>query len=153
MARPIKLTPEIEKKILDAIRMGNYLETAAAYANIARSTFYNWIKRGEKEIQRVNQNPRCKIKKSEKPFVDFKHKVDQALAEAEMRDVQIILRAASDDWRAAAWRLERRYPDKWSKKDRHEVTGQDGGPIEIKNYKETLKRKIESMAQRTKMNK
>src|SRR4051812_43385187 len=33
-----------------------------------------------------------------------------------------VSRAAEDDWRASAWILERRYPDRWGKADRD-----DGG--------------------------
>ncbi len=33
------------------------------------------------------------------------------------------------NWQAAAWRLERKMPHKWG---RHEVTGADGGAIQVK---------------------
>jgi len=42
MARPTKLTPAVQKKIVDAIKAGNYMETAAAYAGISKQTLYNW---------------------------------------------------------------------------------------------------------------
>jgi len=34
-------------------------------------------------------------------------------------------------WQAAAWKLERRYPDKYGRRTRHEVTGAEGGPVEL----------------------
>ena len=40
--RPSKRNPEVEKKILDALRTGAYLETAAAYAGIHRDTLNEW---------------------------------------------------------------------------------------------------------------
>jgi len=46
VARPEKLTPEVQQKIVDAIRLGNYIETAAAYAGISKSTLYDWLKKG-----------------------------------------------------------------------------------------------------------
>jgi hypothetical protein len=34
------------------------------------------------------------------------------------------------EWQALAWQLERRFPQWFSRKTRHEVTGADGGPIQ-----------------------
>ena len=114
--RPTKLNFDTHNKIISAIRAGNYIETAAAYAGINKSTLYDWLKRGEREKQRVAQNPRYKIRKSEKPYVEFSNAVEKALAEAEVRDVAIIAKAAEEQWQAAAWRLERKFPDRWGRK-------------------------------------
>ena len=40
--------------------------------------------------------------------------VEKAQAESESRDVALIAKAASEDWRAAAWRLERKAPRRYS---------------------------------------
>lgn len=114
--RPTKLNIDTHNKIISAIRAGNYIETAAAYAGIDKSTLYDWLKRGEREKQRVAQNPRYNIRKSEKPYVEFSNAVEKALAEAEVRDVAIIAKAAEEQWQAAAWRLERKFPDRWGRK-------------------------------------
>jgi hypothetical protein len=42
MARPSKYTPEVVKRVTDAIKLGATYELAAAYAGIAESTFYDW---------------------------------------------------------------------------------------------------------------
>lgn len=118
MGRPSKLTPELQERIVQAIRAGNYIETAAAYAGIAKSTLYDWLKRGA----------RAKTGK----YRAFSDAVQRALAEAEVRDVAIIGKAAQEQWQAAAWRLERKFPERWGRKDRHEVTGESGGPLTIK---------------------
>ena len=115
--RPTKLNIDTHNKIISAIRAGNYIETAAAYAGINKSTLYDWLKRGEREKQRVAQNPRYNIRKSEKPYVEFSNAVEKALAEAEVRDVAIIAKAAEDQWQAAAWRLERKFPDRWGRRN------------------------------------
>jgi len=128
--RPTKLNFDTHNKIITAIRAGNYIETAAAYAEINKSTLYDWLKRGEREKQRVAKNPRYKIRKSEKPYVEFSNAVEKALAEAEIRDVAIIAKAAEEQWQAAAWRLERKFPDRWG---RRVLDVEHKGKLEVKN--------------------
>ena len=138
MARPTKLTPELQDEIIKVIRSGNYIETACAYVGINKSTFYDWLKRGAREKDRIAKNPRAKVRKSEKPFVDFSNAIEKALAHAEIRDVAIIGKAAEENWQAAAWRLERKFPDRWGRKDKYslEHSGKDGGPIETSHTEE-----------------
>ncbi|TDD73383.1 hypothetical protein E1293_31475 [Actinomadura darangshiensis] len=38
---------------------------------------------------------------------------------------------APPDWRAAAWVLERRHPDGFARPSQLQVSGPDGGPVEI----------------------
>lgn len=128
--RPTKLTSEIQNKIVTAIRAGNYIETAAAYAGISKNTLYDWLKRGAREKERLERNPRARIKKSEAPYVEFSDAVEKAMAEAEIRDVAIIAKAAEENWQAAAWRLERKYPERWGRREKIEHVGKDDGPIE-----------------------
>lgn len=130
MARPTKLNPTVQQKIISAIRAGNYIETAAAYAGISKNTLYVWLRRGEREKQRIAKNPRCKVKKKELPFVEFADAVEKALADAEVRDVAIIAKAAEEQWQAAAWRLERKFPDKWG---RRKLDVEHKGQVEVKN--------------------
>lgn len=127
MARPTKLNFDTHNKIITAIRAGNYIETAAAYAGVNKSTLYEWLKRGEREKQRVAENPRYRIRKSEKPYVEFSNAVEKALAEAEIRDVAIIAKAAEEQWQAAAWRLERKFPDRWGRKGKVDLSADKDG--------------------------
>ena len=128
MARPTKLNKDIQNKIVTAIKMGNYIETAAAVAGINKTTLYDWLKRGEREKQRVENDSRKKIRKSEAIYVEFSNAVEKALAEAEARDVMLISKAANTQWQAAAWRLERKFPDRWGRK-----VIEHRGSLEVKN--------------------
>ncbi len=106
--RPCKLTPELQERIVQVIATGNYVETAAAFAGISKDTFYNWMKKGARG--------------EGAKFVAFSDAIQKALAQAEIVDVAMIARAAESQWQAAAWRLERRNPERWGRRDRLTVT-------------------------------
>lgn len=119
MGAPTKLTPDVQKAILAYIRAGAYVETAAAAAGIDKTTFYDWLKRGAAQRKGI--------------YRDFSNAVEKAQAEAEIRDIARIDKAASDGvWQAAAWRLERKHSERWGRKDVVKHTGNDGdGVIKI----------------------
>lgn len=100
MTRPTKLNDQIKEKIVQRIRAGNTLDTAARSAGISESTFHRWIRKG-KDQERG-------------PYREFYEDVQQARADAEARHVAQIAEAAKGNWRAAAWWLERNFPDKWA---------------------------------------
>lgn len=124
--RPTKLTPELQNRIATLIRAGNYVETAAASAGVSKNTIYDWLRRGAREKQRIAKNPRLRIIKKEAPFVEFSDVIEKAQADSESRDVALIAKAAEEQWQAAAWRLERKFPDRWGRKldVKQEVQGQ-----------------------------
>lgn len=117
MGRPSKLTPEVSKQITDVIAAGNYIETAAAYAGIHKDTLYDWLKRGRAAKTGI--------------YSDFVEAVEQALAQAEVRDLAIIGKAANEVWQAAAWRLERRMPQKYGRRARVDHGTPDGKPFPV----------------------
>ena len=106
--RKSKLTPEVQDKILLHLRLGAYVETAAACAGIHKDTFYDWMKRGARGQQ---------------PYAAFAEAVNRAIAESESRDLATVLKASSKYWVAAAWRLERRFPERYGRFDRMKVEG------------------------------
>lgn len=102
--RPTKFTPEVTSKILTAIRAGNYVETAAAWAGVNKQTIYDWLRQGAAQ--------------EDGPFREFSDAVGEALAHAEVADLSQIGEAAKrGDWRASAWRLERRNPSRWGRQE------------------------------------
>jgi transposase len=115
VARPTKLTAQLEEKVVQAIRAGNYAEIACRAAGIAPSTFYRWLERGERETDGIHNH--------------FTQAVRLAEAEAEVHAVALVRRAMSDDWRAALAYLERRHPARWRRHSSTELTGPNGGPI------------------------
>lgn len=110
--RPTDCTPEITEIICAELREGLSIASACAAAGVHRSSFHEWVSRSD-------EGP---------PFSDFADATTKARA-AGTRALEVTVRtAAGTDWRAAAWMLERKAPEDWSK--RTEITGKDGGPIE-----------------------
>jgi transposase len=104
--RPTKLTPEVQERIAVLIRAGNTVEVAAGATGIGRGTFYEWMARGEKDGA------------ANRPHRNFRAAIEQARNESEAAMVARIAKAASNgSWQAAGWLLERRYPERWTKRE------------------------------------
>jgi transposase-like protein len=126
--RPTKLTEGVAEAIIESVRNGNYMDTAARAAGIHPDTLRNWRARGEEGGQRNAL------------YVEFFGALTRAEAEAEERAVKALGDAFTDDWRAASEYLRRRHPDRWSTQDRihgqvkhqheHEVSDQLDREIE-----------------------
>lgn len=111
--RKSKLTPERQERICELLRAGNYAGVAAKAAGIAESTFYAWIERGEKARTGA--------------FAEFAEAVKKAEAEGETAALEIIQTAALESWQAAAWLLERRFPQRWARANRDTARGETEG--------------------------
>lgn len=143
-AKQPKLTDELIENIINAMRAGAYVETAAVVNGVAKQTLYTWLK--------IANKPKCP-----KIYTRLLDAVERGFEECSMRDLMVIDKAANPDkmayklkdengeqiydkdglpvyikprladWQAAAWRLERR-SKKFSKTEKVEMTGKDGGP-------------------------
>ncbi len=96
-----KYTFELSKIITSAIEKGSSFEEASRLAGISRPTIYAWKKK----------------------YSGFADRLDQAVARQEISLVNQIIQ--SDDWRAKAFILERRFPDRWSKNRAIEINRTD----------------------------
>jgi len=146
-----KFTEAVQEIILDAIRAGNYLETAAACAGIHKQTFYGWLHRG------------ANAKEGDDIYRDFLDAVTRAMAQSEADAIEAIRQAGEahevtrtrttvkpllnngrqltdddgnpvfieetitettveTDWRALAWLLERRFSKRWGRREYLEST-------------------------------
>lgn len=153
MATPTKrgrktlLTEDRLKAITTMLRAGAYVDDACRSVGIHRSTFYNWIQRGN--IQRERLNAGLEIETDEQTFLDFLDAVEEADAEGIIGHVMNIDNAAKNGtWQASAWILERKQPRKWGRYDRTEISGPEGGPIQINVSTEELERKVARILER-----
>jgi hypothetical protein len=107
MARKTKYTPEVVKKLTDAIKLGATYQLACGYAGISFETFNEWRKA--------------------KP--EFSEQVSLAEGSGAVTWLAKIEKAASvGTWQAAAWKLERRYPQEYGRTVQ-EHQGKDGTPL------------------------
>jgi hypothetical protein len=109
-ARGYKYTPDRVKRFTDAVAVGATYQLAAKYAGISDDTYRNWMLK----------------------YPAFK----QAVADAEGRAAvgwlaKIEAEASNGNWTAAAWKLERRYPESYGRR----VTDVQGSmAVTIRDY-------------------
>jgi transposase len=104
MARPSKCTEAVAKKILAAIRAGNFREVAAEFAGIDPGTLMRWMKRkGE-------------------PYRSFRVALLEAERASEVLLVKRQMRFAEKDVKANQFLLERKFPERWGRRDRLDMT-------------------------------
>jgi hypothetical protein len=114
----IEHSPDTQERFINAIRAGNYANVAAQYAGIHVATYFRYMQLGAEQTRGV--------------YRDFHDAVKAAEAEAEARAVaNVQLAAQQGQWTASAWMLERKHPERWGRRERREITGADGAPIEI----------------------
>jgi hypothetical protein len=106
-----KLTPEMHVGICEALASGVYRQDAARYNGIGTTTFYRWMEVGEADHEAGVNSPQALLWEG----------VIQAEAKAKLRLSALISGAAVDDWKAAAWMLERKYPEEYGRRDRTEI--------------------------------
>lgn len=110
--RKTDLTPEVQKRICDALKAGNTRRASAIYGGIAERTFYNWMERGTNPRMTKEANPY----KEDEPYVQFVQAVTRAEAECEVWHVANIKKQADHDWRASVEWLKRRKSEDWTEK-------------------------------------
>jgi hypothetical protein len=104
--RPTKFEPAVTETILQSIRDGNPRSVAAAAAGVGKSTLMAWLALGR------GNGP------ADEAFRVFLDDVKRADAEAVAAFVAVIRQAAPASWQAAAWWLERHYPDQFGSQRR-----------------------------------
>lgn len=96
--RPCLLDKQRKTRLLSAIQKGMPLKHAAMLAGISYDTLNRWRMRGEE-------------KGAPSRFRQFCKALRHSQAVAMLRLVSHIQAAGKQDWRAAAWMLERRHPE------------------------------------------
>lgn len=89
-----------QRLVLRAIRRGCDLDSAADVSGVRQHVLREWLYRGAQP----DAPPQ---------FAKFARQFHAALAESELELVECVRGHAAEEWRAAAWLLERRHPERW----------------------------------------
>lgn len=100
--RPSKLTPDVQERILHALKLGASRPDAALFAGIGERTLREWMRLGAEE--------------PEGPFRELRAKVLEAETHVKVTLVGCVLKAAVSDWRAALALLQCRHPSEFGDK-------------------------------------
>ena len=114
--RPVKtqIHPHVEARICEALRLGMPYKLAAHYGGVTYQTLLNWKRRAEE---------------GESGFLSFVVAMNKAEAEGAIKLLMLIRAAAENPrhWRAAAWILERRWPEHYG---RHRTTSKPAATVD-----------------------
>jgi hypothetical protein len=100
--KPIPIEPYIDK-LEQAILIGATYELAAMYAGISDSTFQLWRKQAETAREGT-------------PLAELRDRLRQAEGRAAIGWLAKIEKVANEgDWKACAWKLERRWPETYGR--------------------------------------
>jgi hypothetical protein len=98
VGRPSKLTPERRDDLTLMLAHGVPVGVAARSVDVSPRTLRRWLNDGDLR-ERI-----AEIRSARRTG-------DGAASEARM--VVLLLKASEHDWRASAWWLERRWPERW----------------------------------------
>jgi hypothetical protein len=129
VGRPSLLTPEVRSRFVESIKAGAHYDVACEYAGISYKTFRDWMQRGLGTHS---------SRKSSREYVEFAEEVTRAEAHGEIAAIVAIRAACKEDWRAAAWMLERRHSQRWANNQRIELQVMERTTQELNLLFETI---------------
>ena len=106
-------TFETRKKILEALRNGATERLAAGYGNITLQRLRSWLRRGEIEVKRIEENEEALPNIDEQDYAQFFLDYNRASADIGVKLISAVVNNRS--WRAKAWVLERRFPSEYGR--------------------------------------
>lgn len=111
-----KLTPDLLTEFVKLLGEGNYVYIVCKAVGIGKTSYHAWRTKGQAATSGI--------------YREFYEQTEQATAKAEGNYLGIIKDAAkSGTWQAAAWYLERRYPERWGRRDYRDITS-GGKPLQ-----------------------
>ena len=142
--RPSRIfeTDRVEE-FLQLIQDGVDFNIAADSARLARSTVFEWLKKG-REIQNRDDDL-SDLSSKDIAYLDFLERFTRARVSPEVKAVESISKSIEKgSWRAAAWILEHRFPERWSP-DRIENKAQTPGRSELVVLSSEIEAKVEAI--------
>jgi len=114
MSSIMKFTDGVRAAVITAVKMGVSLEAAATTAGVDRTTLWRWLRQGTDDEANGLDTEHARFTKA------FREAEAQIMGQVEANVVQ----ASSGDWRAGAWVLSHRRPDRYGKDGTAEIANQ-----------------------------
>lgn len=122
VGRKSKLTKERVDRICEALMKGAYVVTACKSVGITQNTFYKWKKLGEEGVEPYKS--------------EFLDRIEEADALGELALLENLDDFSTSNWQVNAWRLERKYPQRWARTERVDLSTQNNDfKIQIESKK------------------
>lgn len=101
----VNYSPTVAKTMIAAVRRGASITLASSSGGISRQTLKKWLAIGEEDLENGRETEMAAFTKA---FRDAEWEFAGGM-------LDLISGAAPEDWHAAAWVLERRYPKEFGK--------------------------------------
>lgn len=149
--RPTKINSVLTQKLAKALTLGMYVDQACDLVQIHYQTVADWLHRGEEMTIRIKalreQGKREEATElSNHPIILFARAIKNAQAQCIRNSLQVVKRRPVN-WQAAAWLMERKFPDRFGLRQRHEVTGAGGGPVQVRSSGDLSKLSLQELRQ------
>lgn len=125
----LQYTPELGARLCESVSNGVPLKIAAQTQGLNVSTVLRWRQRGEVAMELLAQDKEVPL--YEQQFIPLVESLSRARGQALEERIAQVADAGHTDWRAASWYLERQVPSEFGQVNRTELTGADGGPIQL----------------------
>ena len=143
--RKSRLTEEVHEAIIEGIKSGNYIATVMKSVGIPYQNYWLWKRLGSPEPVYDEQGNQIGEEFPDNFYGDFVRDLQEAEAIAEIRAVKSLQNHFDKDWRAAEAYLSRKHPERWNPKTVVEMSGKDGGPIEVSSSKDSLYERLDQI--------
>ena len=105
---------------------------------ISEKTYYRWVQRGAKASWLEEKGK--KLSEKQENYRNLRNAIKKAIAKTEIKNISIEQKAGEKNWQAAMTWLERKYPQRWARRDKLEVKTKK--TVESKQFIE-ISKKIE----------
>lgn len=130
VGRKSVLTSSAHTRIIEAVRKGNYVQTACAFAGVSVAAFMNWHSNVlPKALEKVESGSPLSL--HEKDVLKLFRDIEKAEAEFEMDMLGLIVDDSEREVNHAKWLLERRIPSRWGGKN--VVNVEHSGKVDSEN--------------------
>ncbi|TMR90040.1 hypothetical protein [Nonomuraea basaltis] len=155
MGRPTKLTDDLQDQLCRHLEAGHFLGTAAELCGVGRSTVHRWMAQGEED------DAPAELRAFRAAVTRARAKAADVLIAAALADAVggVLVREAErpDGTRDRAWSqpngrialdlLWRMFPDMWRQVKAVEVSGPQGGPVNLTHNEAVIENLIARIAE------